>query len=152
MFSHSKSHFSHSHLAKYISQNCFFTKKNSIVVIPSGIIKKFINEEISKQFNDDYNLLYKLSDDIKDRLTVYLHLEKGKLDAKIVRRLLVKEILSEGMKEKIVEAVEDGTLYKWYKVVSFIDVPDSLLQLKAGSGLTSINEEKISEFSIGEWR
>ena len=48
-----------------ISQNCFFTKKNSIVVIPNGIIKKFINEEISKQFNDDYNLLYKLSDDIK---------------------------------------------------------------------------------------
>ena len=48
-----------------ISQNCFFTKKNSIVIIPNEIIKKFINEEISIQFNDDYNLLYKLSDDIK---------------------------------------------------------------------------------------
>lgn len=94
----------------------------------------------------------KLSAEIKDRLTVYLHLEKGKLDPEVVRRLLTKEILSDGMKEKIIESISDGTLYKWYRVVSFIDVPDSLLQLQAGSGLTSINEEKISEFSIGEWR
>lgn len=91
----------------------------------------------------------KLSDDFKDRMTVYLHLEKGKLDSKVVERLLRKEALTESVKQKILLDIDSGNFYKWYKLVSFMDVPDSLLQLRTGSGNIKINEDKFAQFDIG---
>jgi 5'-3' exonuclease len=91
----------------------------------------------------------KLSDEVKDRLTVYLHLEKGKLDADVVRRMLSRENLSDKMREKIVDSVKDGTIYMWYRVVSFMNIPDELLKLESGSGNTWVNDGKINKFEIG---
>ena len=90
----------------------------------------------------------KLSDDFKDRLTVALFLDKGKVDRATLEYLLRPEELSEGMKQKLLEALDSGELYKWYRVVSFMDIPDELLELKPGTGLTYLNEDVFSMFLL----
>lgn len=90
----------------------------------------------------------KLSDDFKDRLTVALFLDKGKVDRATLEYLLRPEELSEGMKQKLLEALDSGELYKWYRVVSFMDIPDELLELKPGTGLTYLNEDVITNFLL----
>lgn len=91
-----------------------------------------------------------LSDDFKDRMTVYLHLEKGLLDKDVVTRLLAREKLGLKTVQKILDDIECGNFYKWYRLVSFIDIPEELLTLKTGTGLTYINDSKIEEYSMGE--
>lgn len=91
-----------------------------------------------------------LSDDFKDRMTVYLHQEKGLLDKDVVARLLSKEKLGAKTIQKVVDDIDCGNFYKWYRLVSFIDVPEELLALKTGSGRTDLNETKIEEYSMGE--
>ena len=91
-----------------------------------------------------------LSDDFKDRMTVYLYQEKGLLDKDVVARLLSKEKLGAKTIQKVVDDIDCGNFYKWYKLVSFIDVPEELLTLKTGSGCTALNEAKIEEYSMGE--
>ena len=90
----------------------------------------------------------KLSDDFKDRMTVYLHLEKGQLNPKVVERLLSKEILTEGIKEKIILDIECGNFYKWYRLVSFMDIPLELLKFEVGSGNLKVNEDKFAQFDM----
>lgn len=91
----------------------------------------------------------KLSNDFKDRLTVYLHLEKGKIERTVIERMMRKEIISEALKEKILADIDNGNFYIWYRLVSFIDIPQELLVLKAGSGNLGINEDKFTWFDIG---
>ena len=91
----------------------------------------------------------KLSDDFKDRMTVYLHLEKGKIEKSVVERMLKKEIIGEALKEKILTDIESGNFYTWYRLVSFMDIPQELLILKAGSGNLRVNEDKFTQFDIG---
>ena len=91
----------------------------------------------------------KLSDDFKDRLTVGFHLGKGKIEDDVMIRLLEKEDLGKALKEKVAEANRIGTLSLWWKVVGFMNIPDELLKLESGTGLTYLNDEKIEQLGLG---
>ena len=91
----------------------------------------------------------KLSSDFKDRFTCYLHFTKGKVEEKVLERMLAKEaLLSENMKEKVLEENKSGNLYKWYRLVSFFNIPDDLLKIEQGTGKTYLNDEKIEEYFL----
>ena len=90
----------------------------------------------------------KLSDDFKDRVTVGLHLGKGKIEDEVMVRLLERENIGKALKEKIAFENRMGLLYKWYKLVSFIDIPDNLLCVQSGNGNTYLNDEKIEQLGL----
>lgn len=90
-----------------------------------------------------------LSDDFKDRVTVGFHLGKGKIDEEAFARLVEKENLGRTTKDKLINDNNNGTLTKWWRVVSFMDVPDELLKLESGTGLTYLNDEKIEQLGLG---
>lgn len=91
----------------------------------------------------------KLSDDFKDRVTVGFHLGKGQIEDDVMVRLLEKESLGKNIKEKVAEANRIGTLTLWWKVVGFMNIPDELLKLETGTGLTYLNDEKIEQLGLG---
>ena len=91
----------------------------------------------------------KLSDDFKDRVTVGLHLGKGTIADDVFCRLVEKENLGKALKEKLCFENRMGLIKKWWRVVSFMDVPDELLRLESGTGLTYLNDEKIEQYGLG---
>lgn len=91
----------------------------------------------------------KLSDDFKDRMTVGFYLGKGYIEDEVFTRLVEKENLGKSTKEKLCLSNRAGMLTKWYKVVSFMNIPDELLKLETGTGLTYLNEEKIEQYGLG---
>lgn len=91
-----------------------------------------------------------LSDEFKDRVTVALHLGKGKIEDAIFTRLVEKEaVLGKSLKEKLALENRVGLLYKWYKLVSFMNIPDEELKLEVGSGKTYLNDERIEALGLG---
>lgn len=91
----------------------------------------------------------KLSDDFKDRVTVGLHLGKGRIEPDVFSRLVEREDLGRATKDKLISDNNDGTLYKWYRLVSFMNVPDELLKLESGTGRLYLNDEKIEQMGLG---
>lgn len=92
----------------------------------------------------------KLSDDFKDRATVGFYLGKGQIEPEVFNRMIDKEQnLGRALKDYLKVANRAGVLERWYKVVSFMDIPDELLKLESGTGFTYLNDEKIEQFGLG---
>lgn len=97
----------------------------------------------------------KLSDYAKDFLTVYFY-EKFEqrdeilLDLEREIHLLLKEEVSETMYERIVTALEDGELEKWYNLVSFMPIKNEeiLAHFYIGDGQVEKAVEQLSEFNM----
>lgn len=91
----------------------------------------------------------RLSDDFKKRMVVGLYQGKGRIDNGALGRMLEKENLGRSLKDKIILENETGLLCKWYRLVSFMDIPEDLLKVESGSGLTYLNEELIEQMGLG---
>jgi 5'-3' exonuclease len=92
----------------------------------------------------------KLSDDFKKRMVVGLYQGKGKIEDEVLVRMLDKEpLLGKSLKEKIALENRVGLLQQWYRLVSFMNIPDDLLKLESGTGKTYLNDEKIEQLGLG---
>lgn len=97
----------------------------------------------------------KLSDYMKDFLTVYFYEKFEKRDEilpVLEREIhpLLREEVSDSMYEKIITALDDGELEKWYRLVSFIyiDQKEILSHFTIGNGEVEKATDKLNEYSL----